>query len=208
MNGLHAVTDGTLELKSLANVIQNIHMHTDYIHIREKKRTALELSRLVEQCLHDGVPSYKLILNDRLDVAICMGLNRVHLAGHSLEVERVKQRFPDLIIGRSVHALEEALEMQQQGADYLYYGHIYETHSKPGIPGRGLLSLREIVLALHIPVVAIGGIKQGDRIRDVMHTGASGVAVMSGIWQSENPALAAQVFQQNWIRERRDTANE
>ncbi|MEK1830709.1 thiamine phosphate synthase [Priestia megaterium] len=72
----------------------------------------------------------KIIVNDRVDVAHALKAKGVQLAYHSLDVSVVIDAFPSLIVGKSVHSVEEALEAEKDGAHYILYGHIYSTHSK------------------------------------------------------------------------------
>ncbi|SDP16793.1 thiamine phosphate synthase [Halobacillus aidingensis] len=117
----------------------------------------------------------------------------MQLTHHSLPVSQVKQTFPELNVGKSVHSLKEAIDAKEEGADFLLYGNIYPTSSKPGKAGKGLDSLREIIEHVGCPVVAIGGITP-ERAGDVIRTGAQGIAVMSGILQAEDPVKAAQAY--------------
>jgi thiamine-phosphate diphosphorylase len=80
-----------------------------------------------------------------------------------------------------------------QGADYLTFGHVYETSSHPAHAPRGLDLLASIAKVAPIPVIAIGGITP-KRVPEILATGALGIAVMSGILQAAEPAVAAQTF--------------
>lgn len=95
--------------------------------------------------------------------------------------------------GRSVHTIEQAIQGEQEGLDYLFYGHIYSTSSKPGVPARGIDQLRQLCAAVHIPVIAIGGI-QPQHAEELMRAGAAGIAVMSGIFTADDPAEQAAAY--------------
>ena len=97
------------------------------------------------------------MVNDRVDVAVAAGVVGVQLAYHSLGPKWVKQALPQSG-GAIVHSEEEAKEMEMQKADFLIYGHIYTSGSKPGLQARGIGALSKIVQAVKIPVIAIGGI--------------------------------------------------
>jgi thiamine-phosphate pyrophosphorylase len=133
----------------------------------------------------------QLAINDRLDVALAVGADGVHLAGQSLPVEAaVRLAAGRILVGRSVHELDEAVAAAAAGADYLTFGHVFPTTSHPGVPPRGLAELRAIVEAVDVPVVAIGGITV-DNLADVLQTGCAGIAVISAILADANPQLAA-----------------
>ncbi|CAG9622588.1 thiazole tautomerase TenI [Sutcliffiella rhizosphaerae] len=180
---LHVITDGKSTMEELSKKIADIHHQVDFIHIREKQRTATEIVGLVTGLINNGIPPKKLIINDRVDVAHVLNVGGVQLAYHSLEVSEVRRFFPELKVGRSVHSLEEGLQAEREGADFVIYGHIYRTDSKPGIAPQGLQKLRETTRVLDIPVIAIGGIIP-ENVSEVLATGARGVAVMSGIFSS------------------------
>jgi thiazole tautomerase (transcriptional regulator TenI) len=86
--------------------------------------------------------------------------------------------------------LEDAQAAERAGADYVLYGHVYETSCKPGVVPRGIAQLERICRLLKIPVIALGGIKP-QHIPELYAAGASGIAVMSGIWEADSPAAAA-----------------
>ncbi|WP_408009349.1 thiazole tautomerase TenI [Pseudalkalibacillus sp. A8] len=192
---LHVISTGSQFAPRFSEIVSAIHDHVDFIHIREKTWTAREHIMAIELMLEGGVPLKKIIINDRVDVAIVSEAGGVQLANHSLEVSVVRESFPLLKIGRSVHSVEEALKAENEGADYLIYGHIFETASKPGLEPRGLKQLGVLAQRMSIPVIAIGGIKPGNT-PDVLKAGASGTAVMSGILNAENPLKAVRAYKE------------
>ncbi|XKE69252.1 thiazole tautomerase TenI [Jeotgalibacillus malaysiensis] len=190
---LHLISTGTQKSEQLADMIESIHPEIDFIHLREKTKTAKEIYEMVELLINTGVPPSKIIINDRADVACVTNVRGVHLAFHSLPVELVKQTFKNLTVGCSVHSLEEAQIAEQQGADYVIFGHIYSTQSKPGLIPQGLAQLSFISQSISIPVIAVGGIKPANSA-DVIGAGAQGIAVMSGILGAKNPLKAVQQY--------------
>ncbi|WP_322786431.1 thiazole tautomerase TenI [Fictibacillus gelatini] len=176
-----------------AKTAAEIHSFITALHIREKSKSASEIYLCLKALKDCNVPLSKMYVNDRADIALAAGAKGVQLTYQSLDVALVKSSFPGLRIGKSVHSIEEALEAERQGADYLIYGHIFPTASKQGLNARGLQSLNEITKAVSIPVVAIGGITP-ERTKDVLAAGASGIAVMSGIWAAASPIEAAEQF--------------
>jgi thiazole tautomerase (transcriptional regulator TenI) len=166
-----------------------IHEEADYIHIREKTKSASQIMEIVFLLLNNGVPKRKIVINDRLDVALLNQLPNVHLPGHSFSIEKVKQMAPSLRVGRSVHSLQEAIECELAGADYLLFGHIFETNSKVNLTPRGILQLAEICKTVQIPVIAIGGIVP-ETVSKLSGVKLSGVAVMSYVMASDEPIRA------------------
>jgi thiamine-phosphate pyrophosphorylase len=133
-----------------------------------------------------------LAINDRLDVALALGADGVHLAAQSLPVDAaVELAGGRVLVGRSVHGLGEALKAAGEGADYLTFGHVFPTTSHPGLPPHGLNELREIVEAVDVPVLAIGGIT-ADNLDSVLATGCAGIAVISAILADPEPERAAR----------------
>ncbi|MFM9280205.1 thiamine phosphate synthase [Paenibacillus jiagnxiensis] len=191
---LHLITDGCQSAERTADIMRLLEPDIDLLHIREKRLSAAELYVYMSTVSERGCcPPAKLAVNDRVDAALLFGAGTVQLTSHSLPLQLVKRKFPELRCGASVHSLPEALAAEQAGADYVLFGHIYDTASKPGLPPRGLSSLEELCRAVSIPVIALGGI-QPWHVRDIRRAGASGIAVMSGIWKAENPAEAAKEY--------------
>lgn len=150
------------------------------IQLREKEFTTWqlievgkEISRLTAEA---GVT---FIVNDRADVALAVGADGVHLGQEDLKIDVARQILgPEKIIGVSTHNLEQALEAQFQGADYIGVGPLFENHSKNnGSIPVGLNLLKQIAEEVRIPKIAIGGIKT-HHIQEVINAGADGIAVI------------------------------
>ncbi|MRG86153.1 thiazole tautomerase TenI [Salinibacillus xinjiangensis] len=195
---LHVITNGKQSNDKLINIAKIIHPFIDAIHIREKAKTAQQIYHLVQQLYKNGVPSSKLIINDRVDVAQVCKVKGVQLAYHSLPVQEVKDSFPSLQVGCSCHSLEEGGRAQRNGAQYILFGHIFTSNSKPGVPPKGLKALSRVSRQLDIPVIAIGGITP-KHVSQVMKAGASGIAVMSGVWEARDPLNAVQSYKKHLI---------
>lgn len=191
---LHLITDGCQSAERTADILRLIEPDIDVLHIREKRLSAAELYEFMFTVSERGCCSpAKLAVNDRVDAALLFGAGTVQLTSNSLPLQLVKRTFPELRCGASVHSLQEAQVAEQAGADYVLYGHIYDSASKPGLPPRGLSSLEELCRAVSIPVIALGGI-QPRHVRGIRRAGASGIAVMSGIWKADDPAEAAKEY--------------
>lgn len=190
---IHLISDGKLPLARFIEKAAAVQIWVDYIHLRDKQGTARELLAAAKGMLAAGVPASKLVINDRVDVALAAGAAGVQLAWHSLNPAETRCLAPRLRLGRSVHSPEEAAEASEQGADYCLYGHVYPSASKPGQTARGLDLLAETVRSSPIPVIAIGGIGIANAAQ-IIKQGAAGIAVMSGICGAEDPYVAAKAI--------------
>jgi thiazole tautomerase (transcriptional regulator TenI) len=191
---LHAVTTGGKTVEETVSDAILISPFVEAIHIREHAKTAREIFELTQRMIESGVPADKIIINNRVDAAVAAGIRGVQLGYHSLPVSTVRNAFPQLSIGKSVHSLHEALQAESEGADYILYGHVFETGSKTGLNPKGLEELKTITAALTIQVLAIGGIKL-DNLHKVVKAGVSGIAVMSGIFNTDRQAETAIAYQ-------------
>ncbi|MFW6018921.1 MAG: thiamine phosphate synthase [Halapricum sp.] len=169
----------------------------DVVQLREKDvpaRDRYHLGReLRELTRKAGVP---LLVNDRADIAQAIDADGVHLGDEDLPIEVARELLgEDAIVGRSVSFVEDALEAEQAGADYLGVGAIYATGSKDDIDDDeyaiGLDRLESICEAVDIPVVGIGGV-DATNASDVAEAGADGVAVISAITGAADPAAATR----------------
>ncbi|MCM3364676.1 thiamine phosphate synthase [Niallia sp. Sow4_A1] len=186
-----AVTDNKHTLKKLLSILLEIHPYVDYLQIREKDKSPKEIYRLCDYLLKEGVPARKIIVNDRLDIALLHSLKNVHLPTSGVSVNDVKTRFPKMYIGVSVHSKEEAILADKEIADYVIYGHCYPTNSKKGKPPIVLSSISEIKRNISIPLYAIGGITE-NQIEELASFGVDGVAIMSAIFSSSDPLKVVQ----------------
>jgi thiamine-phosphate pyrophosphorylase len=166
----------------LAAVIrETVRAGVDIVQVREKDLLSRELFALVEEALsatrEPGMGGARVVVNDRVDVALAGGADGAHLATHSMPVQVVRRFVPRaFVIGVSCHSLGEAMAAESGGADYLVLGPVFETPSKLGYgPPLGLEKLRNVTSRIRIPVLALGGITV-DRIRPCLEAGASGIA--------------------------------
>jgi thiazole tautomerase (transcriptional regulator TenI) len=197
---IHVITDGKQTVKDLAKQILMFHEEVDYIHLREKEKSVSAIMEIVSILLNNGVPKQKIVINDRLDVALINGIPNVHLPGNSFSIEKVKTFETSLRVGRSVHSLQEAIECEKAGADYLLFGHVFETSSKANLAPRGVSQLAEICETVQIPVIAIGGIVP-ETIHELTNVKLSGVAVMSYVMTSDTPLQALQSVKSSLVEE-------
>jgi thiamine-phosphate pyrophosphorylase len=156
----------------------------DWIQIRERDLAGRALADLVRLAIEDTrVTSAKIIVNDRLDIALAAGAAGVHLGEASLPVEtiapwrRTAGRV-DFQVGVSCHSIEAARVAERGGADYIFFGPVFATPSKEAFgPPQGTERLREVCASVKIPVLAIGGVTL-ENAASCVETGAAGVAAI------------------------------
>jgi thiamine-phosphate pyrophosphorylase len=167
------------------------------IQIREKDLDGRALGRATREAIAAARPwGARILVNDRLDVALATGADGVHLRTTSLvagEVRRAAERAgrSDLLIGVSTHGVAEARMAAAGGADFIVTGPVYETASKIGYgPPLGLEGLAGICRAVEIPVIGLGGIG-AENFRPVLAAGAAGIAGIA-LFQGDGGAAAIE----------------
>lgn len=185
----HAVASGHL----LPLILAAIEAGVDLIQIREKDLGTRDLLRLAQAAVEGvrhgamraaastGGPT-RVIVNDRLDLALAAEAGGIHLGGQSMPAEAVRAAVPadeDFWIGVSCHSHEDVAAADAADADYVLLGPIFETASKlPYGPALGLGALERAARQAHIPVLALGGITL-QRVRPCLEAGAAGIAGIS-----------------------------
>ncbi len=166
------------------------------VQVREKDLGAGDLAALCRRLRPLTIAAEALlIVNDRVDVALAVGADAVQRTSTSLSVrDMIAVADKRLHVGASVHAREEAIDAEHQGADWVVFGPVYDTESKRAYgPPQGLARLEAVARAVGVPVIAIGGITPG-RVAEVRAAGAAGVAVISAILDADSPADATARF--------------
>jgi thiamine-phosphate pyrophosphorylase len=165
------------------------------VQIRERELDGGPYLRLVARCV-DAVRGTRarILVNDRVDVALAAGAHGVHLRADSVAASRVRGVVPPgFLIGRSVHSVAEALRAAADGgADYLMFGTVFPTASKPGQAAAGTTALAELVGATSLPVLAVGGVTVATA-PEVARTGAAGVAAIALFAHGSDDDLHAAV---------------
>ncbi|HXV63727.1 MAG TPA: thiamine phosphate synthase [Vicinamibacteria bacterium] len=174
------VTGDAADQLLMEQIGRALEFGVDLVQIRRKTETARELQSLVVAVLNAFPEARERILvNDRLDVALAAGAGGVHLPASGLPTGSVRELAPPgFLVARSVHNPNEAIRAAREGASFVVFGPIYSTLSKPGHPGTGVEGLREVVECASVEVFAIGGI-DARRASEVAGTGAAGVAGIS-----------------------------
>jgi thiamine-phosphate pyrophosphorylase len=200
--GLYLVTDrhqtGGRELVEV--VEQALLGGVRAVQLREKDLSTDQLYRLAQRVLaRTRAHGALLLVNDRIDVALAVGADGVHLGRRSLPPEEARRLLgPRSILGVSCHSVTDAREAAQGGADFVVLGPIYATPSKapygPPLSPAVLRAAREDVTA---PILAIGGINAA-RIPEVIGAGADGAALISAVVAAADPAAAARELLRAW----------
>ncbi len=192
------ITDTTVQQRFSHLELAELAMRggANIIQLRDKHLPAKELFALAVAMRTLTLAFGTLfIVNDRADIALAANADGVHLGQTDLPIPAARKILgKDKIIGGTASTLEEALAVEREGADYIGFGHIFPTMSKEKpTPPRGLEHLREVVCAVKIPVMAIGGITV-ENAESVLKTGAQSLAVISAVATAESPERAAAQF--------------
>lgn len=196
---LYAVTDrGNLHGQSLAHQVEeSLKGGVTLVQLREKNLSyqefLAEAKEIKKICVKYGVP---LIINDNVEIAIESGADGVHVGQKDMKAGLVREKLgKDKIIGVSARTVEQALEAQKSGADYLGVGAVFSTSTKEDAKPLELETLKAITSEVNIPVVAIGGIN-AQNVLKLKGTGIDGIAVVSAIYGSAEPKnAAAELFE-------------
>ncbi|MBD8134312.1 thiamine phosphate synthase [Peribacillus frigoritolerans] len=191
---LYLVTEESIAIEELTKIIaQSVSGGVSIVQLREKNNSSLSFYKkasALKQLLNEL--SIPLIINDRVDIALAVGAEGIHIGQDDLPLPVVKKMVPeDMIVGVSVSTLEEALEAERNGADYIGVGSVFPTKTKQDATLMALEDLGEICRGVSIPAVAIGGIT-ADNISALSDSGLSGTAVVSAIMNADNPKTASE----------------
>lgn len=165
------------------------------LQLRDKshdKGDLLPLASALKDLCHANKVMF--IINDDADMARAVDADGLHVGQSDLPVEKARLVLePHQILGRSNHSVEEALESERLGVDQIAVGAIYPTASKEKTHGAGLEALRQVRAAVHLPIVAIGGIN-ADNVQPVIEAGADAVAVISAVSLAADPEQASRTL--------------
>ena len=179
------ITDGQLAAgrggAALVEMVRTAaHAGVHLIQLRERAVDDRELAALAKECVNAvrGTGA-RVIVNDRLDVALAARAHGVHLKGDSFPARRAREiTAPGFLIGRSVHSVAEARRASEGDAvDYLMFGTVFASASKPGLEPAGVAMLAEVARAAPVPLLAVGGVT-ADNAAMVARAGADGLAAI------------------------------
>ena len=195
---LHVITDTTLQSRFTHTELAELAIQggADTVQFRQKQGTTRELVATAQAmqsvCERHKVP---LIVNDRADIALAVGATGAHFGQDDMPVSIGRRILPaKAVIGASARTEEKILEAITEGADYIGFGPIYGTSSKPDAEtAKGLERLRRMCDIAACPVIAIGGIGI-ETVGDVIRAGAHGIAVISAVCAHPEPHIATQAL--------------
>jgi thiamine-phosphate pyrophosphorylase len=173
------------QMRLLLEKIENAaRAGVDWIQIREKDLDARRLTALVQEAKRRAGAACRILVNDRLDVALAAGADGVHLGESSLPVAEARRCLREhaegrqFLLGVSTHAVKSVQEAEANGADYAIFGPVFAAPSKLKYgPPRGLEELGAACGSVSIPVIAIGGITL-QNARECVEAGATGIAAI------------------------------
>ncbi|MCY4436889.1 MAG: thiamine phosphate synthase [Chloroflexi bacterium] len=189
--GYPMLTRNPLASTLIQRVREGVEGGVHVVQVREKESFAKDLYTLAQQLRHITADRALLLINDRIDVALAVGADGVHLPEDGLPVQAARRLLgEDKLIGCSVHNVASALQCAQAGADFVHVGTLYATDSKPGRIPAGPQLVRDVAAAVDIPVIGVGGIS-AQNAPTVMAAGAHGVAVISALLDAPDTSEAA-----------------
>lgn len=166
------------------------------IHLRAHSLPAARLYEIaVALAMHELQERTEcwIVVNDRLDVACAAGARGAQLTTRSIGVADARRVVGSLKLGASVHAVNEAVAAEADGADWVVVGHVFPTSSHAGVPGHGLELVGAVAAAVRVPCIAIGGVRP-EHVAALVAAGAHGIAAISGIWSARDAGRAASDY--------------
>ena len=197
---LHVLTDTLFQSRFSHQELARMAIRggADTIQYRQKSGSTREMiciaAQMKQVCSDRGVP---LIINDRVDVAIAAKADGVHLGQDDFPIPLARELLgQDMIIGASASNIGEVEKCLLDGADYVGFGPVYPTTSKDDAGSiKGIDNLVQVVKAVPLPIIAIGGISL-DNISEILWTGVHGIAVISSVCCQEDPEQATKALHQ------------
>jgi len=187
--------------KLLARIRVAITAGVDWVQIRERDLTARSLLEFTKAAVAEAGSKTRVIVNDRLDVALAAGAAGVHLRGDSVPASVAVRWLSEtgapanFLVGVSCHSREDATKAEAAGANYIFFGPVFDTPAKRkfGAP-QGIAKLADVCRSVQIPVIAIGGIDKSNAA-ECLHAGAAGIAAIRMLQDKTEAALRAFVEQ-------------
>jgi len=192
---IHAVTDDLIlahpEFTSRARGVMRALGPRGAVHLRARYLTTAQVYAIA-LALGDAQESTEcwLVVNERLDIALAARTRAAQLTSRSLTVADARLVAGELPIGASIHSAAEAEAAERDGASWVVAGHVFSTGSHPGMPGRGVSLVSEVIRSTSLPCIAIGGVRP-EFVGALRDAGAYGVASISGIWGAPSAEAAA-----------------
>ena len=199
---LYAIIDlGYVSAENAPAILQKlIAGEIDIVQLRGKNRSLDELSALAEKLLTMSA-NIPLIANDHAEIARRVEVQGVHVGQDDATIEKVRAQIKrPIIVGKSTHSIEQAVAAEREGADYIGFGPIFSTPTKPDYSPIGLAQIHEVHERVSIPIFCIGGIKS-ENLTQAIAAGAKRVVIVSGLLQAHNIAEYARACKKLLRRE-------
>ncbi|MEA1890614.1 MAG: thiamine phosphate synthase [Pseudomonadota bacterium] len=195
ISGLYAIADtGTMEDDELFEKVRRVlaggcHVLQYRDKSGDKEKRLIQAAELGRLCRHTGAV---FIINDDAELAIQVKADGVHCGKDDATVRETRARYPELLIGASCYnSLPRALQAAKEGADYIAFGSFFNSATKPLAKSADLEILKKAKQSLEQPIVAIGGIV-AENAGILISSGASAVAVISGVFSTQDPLLSSR----------------
>jgi thiamine-phosphate pyrophosphorylase len=170
---------------------QLIRGGVDIVQLRGKNRNIDELCQLAEKLL-PITGNVRLIVNDHAEIARRVEVQGVHVGQDDEPIAHVREKVGrPITVGKSTHSIEQAIAAEGEGADYIGFGPLFATPTKPDYAPIGLGDIREVHRRVRIPIFCIGGIKL-ENLPEVIAAGAQRVVIVSALLQAAEPAAYAR----------------
>jgi len=199
---LYAIIDlGYVSAENAPAILQKlIAGEIDIVQLRGKNRSLDELSALAEKLLTTSA-NIPLIANDHAEIARRVEVQGVHVGQDDATIEKVRAQIKrPIVVGKSTHSIEQAVAAEREGADYIGFGPIFSTPTKPDYSPIGLAQIHEVHERVSIPIFCIGGIKS-ENLTQAIAAGAKRVVIVSGLLQAHNIAEYARACKKLLRRE-------
>ena len=199
---LYAIIDlGYVNAENAPAILEElIAGEIDIVQLRGKNRSLDELSALAEKLLTMSA-NIPLIANDHAEIAQRVEVQGVHVGQDDATIEKVRAQIKrPIVVGKSTHSIEQAVAAEREGADYIGFGPIFSTPTKPDYSPIGLAQIREVYERVSIPIFCIGGIKF-ENLTQVIAAGAKRVVIVSGLLQANDIAGYARACKELLRRE-------
>lgn len=178
----YAITDRKFDEHNnlLSQIKKYLSLGVDWIQIREKDLSDKELLKVLDKTINlSKKKNTKVFVNNRSDLSFLSRCEGVHLSSDSIPIEKIKDKFPKLLVVKSCHSLEQAKKAEKEGADFITLSPIFKPLSKNFfIKPLGIKTLYSCFYKLKVPVIALGGIDE-DNIFEVAKSGVYGVSAIS-----------------------------
>lgn len=192
----YLVTDSGLSRKgTLSDVKESVEAGCKIIQYREKNKSTKEMIDEAAEIKRICSGRAIFLVNDRIDVALAVDADGVHIGQDDMPIETARKILgADKIIGLTVHSVDEAVEAEKSCADYVGLGSIFDTSTKKDAgQGIGPARIREVMNAIKVPVVAIGGINK-ENCRSVIENGADSLVAISAVVCSDDVKKETREF--------------